>query len=129
LQDRQETWTNRTLKANQTLPLAPAGDLFRIQADLTFDERAVLTLNARGAKIVLNPKSISSGTTSAPLLQSLSHVDILIDRTSIEVFANDGQASLSKCFLPAENGLSLKATEGRVVVRHLKLTHLKSAWN
>ena len=29
LQDREENWTNRTLTAGQSVPLAPAGDLFQ----------------------------------------------------------------------------------------------------
>jgi len=44
------------------------------------------------------------------------------------VFANDGEASMSKCFLPTESGLSLKTTGGRAGIQRLKVINLKSAW-
>ena len=53
---------------------------------------------------------------------------MLIDRTFIEIFAAGGAASMSKCFLPTESGLSLRATGGRATIKHLKLIRLKSAW-
>jgi len=46
----------------------------------------------------------------------------------VEAFANNGEASMSKCFLPSESGLSLKAASGRISVHRLKLVYLKSAW-
>ncbi|MHC4249645.1 MAG: glycoside hydrolase family 32 protein [Planctomycetota bacterium] len=55
---------------------------------------------------------------------------ILVDRASIEVFANDGEASLSSCFLPKQKdtGLTFYAKDGEVRVRSLVVAKLKSAW-
>src|SRR6185503_13094056 len=113
-------WTSRTLRANQTLPLAPAGDLFRLQAQVSLDEGTTLTLNARGTKVTFTHQSMSCSAKPVPL-STLTNFEVLIDRTSIETFANDGAASMSKCFLPTESGLSLRAAGGQVAIKQLKL--------
>ncbi len=129
LYDSEVTWTNHTLNAGQSLPLAPSGDLFRIQADVTIEEGATLTLNVRGTRLAMARHSMAFGTKSVTVSTDLTSFDVLVDRTSVEAFANDGEESMSKCFLATESGLSLKATGGRVTMKRLKLIHLKSAWN
>lgn len=129
LYEHEETWTNRTLNAGQTLPLAPAGDLFRFVADVSLNEGSNLTLNLRGAKIVLTRNSMSYGTKPVTLATTLTKLDVLVDRASIEAFANDGEESMSKCFLPTESGLSVRASGARIVIKSAKLVYLKSAWN
>ena len=127
LHDREDSWTNRTLNAGQTLPLAPAGDLFRMLAEVTIAEGAALTLNVRGTKVVFTRNSIAAGPKPVPLSTALTDFEALVDRTSVEAFANKGEASMSKCFLPNESGLSLKAASGPVTIHRLKLVYLKSA--
>jgi sucrose-6-phosphate hydrolase SacC (GH32 family) len=87
-----------------------------------------VTLNVRGTKLTFRRQSMSCGAKPVSFATTLTNIDVLIDRTSIETFANDGAASMSKCFLPTESGLSLRAAEGRAAVKQLKLIHLKSAW-
>ena len=126
LHDGEEVWTNRTLNGGQTLLLAPSGDLFRLQAEVNLGEGATLTLNLRGSKVVFTRSSMTAGKPVA--FPTLTNFEVLVDRTSIEAFVNDGAASMSKCFLPTENGLSLRATSGRATIKQLKLIRLKSAW-
>ncbi len=128
LHDRTDIWTNRTLNAGQTLKFAPAGDLFRMQVEATLPERATLILNVRGTEVLLTHNHIASGTKPVPLSGSLTHFEVLVDRTSIEVFANHGEVSLSRCYLPTESGISVKANSESVAIKSLKLIHLKSAW-
>jgi levanase/fructan beta-fructosidase len=128
LHGRQELWTNRVLNAAHLLPLTPSGDLFRVQATVVLDEAATLTLNVRGLKLVFTRQTMACDAKPVSLATALADFDVLIDRTSVETFANNGAASMSKCFLPSESGLSLKATGGRATVQSLKLIHLNSAW-
>lgn len=127
LHDGEDVWTNRTLRANQTVLLAPAGDLFRLQAEVNLDEGATLTLNVRGSKISFTRTSMSCSEKPVTL-SKLTSFEVLIDRTSIETFANDGEASMSKCYLPTESALSFHSTGGQVIIKQLKLIRLKSAW-
>ncbi len=125
----KQTWTNRTLNSGQTLPLTPNGDLFRVQAQVSLESDATLTLNIRGAKIVFTRDSMNCGAKPVALSSPLTSFDVLVDRTSVEIFANDGEASMSKCFLATESGLSLRVTGGRATLQQVKLIHLNSAWS
>jgi sucrose-6-phosphate hydrolase SacC (GH32 family) len=129
LHDTEDTWTNRSLNAGQRLPLAPAGDLFRIRAEVIIDDAATLTLSVRGTTVVLKQKTVTGGTKPIPLLDALTKFEVLVDRTSVETFVNDGEVSISKCFLPTESGLYIKAADGRVLIRSLSLIRLKSMWS
>jgi fructan beta-fructosidase len=55
---------------------------------------------------------------------------LLVDRTSLEVFAHDGELSMSFCFLPeaAAAPLSFYAEGGAVQVHSLAVHELRSAW-
>ena len=95
---------------------------------MNLDEGATLTLNVRGSKVTFTRTNMSCSTRPVAL-GTLANFEVLIDRTSIETFANDGAASMSKCFLPTESALTLRATGGSVTLKQLKLIRLKSAWN
>jgi len=55
---------------------------------------------------------------------------LLIDRTSIEIFGNDGEVSMSCCYLPeaANHRLALRAEEKGIVINALTVHELRSAW-
>ena len=95
---------------------------------MNIDEGSTLTLNVRGTKVVLTRNSMACGAKPVSTATPLTSFEMLIDRTSIETFANEGEASMSKCFLASESGLSARATGGRVSIKRLSLVHLKSAW-
>ena len=52
----QDAWTNRTVKANEVLPLEPGGRLFHIMAKLSIAEGARLTFNILGVPVILTSK-------------------------------------------------------------------------
>jgi sucrose-6-phosphate hydrolase SacC (GH32 family) len=57
-------------------------------------------------------------------------LEILVDRSSIEIFANDGEVVLSSCFNPVagEDDLVLWTQGGELFVDELEIYQLKSAW-
>ncbi|MEJ0088449.1 MAG: glycoside hydrolase family 32 protein [Limisphaerales bacterium] len=128
LHDGQDVWTNRTLRADQTLPLEPAGQLFHIKAEVEISEGAKLIFKIRGASIVLTQKTLESGNQPARVAGQVHAVEILVDRASIEAFANDGEISSTCFFLPGENGLSVEAKDGSASIKSLAVYPLKSAW-
>ncbi len=64
-------------------------------------------------------------------LDGVVRLRILLDRTSLEVFANDGEISMTSCLVPAEQNTSLelyaKGTE--VHIESLAVHKLRSAWD
>jgi sucrose-6-phosphate hydrolase SacC (GH32 family) len=119
---------NRTLKANEELPLEPAGRLFHIKAEVSIPEGARLTFNIRGVPLVLTSETIESGTRPAAVTGRVRTVEILVDRASIEAFVNGGEISSTRFVLPSENGLSVKAEGASVVIQSLIVYSLTSAW-
>src|SRR5436190_5801541 len=106
LYNGEQTWTNRALRSGQVLPVSPSGQLFRLQAEVNLDDSATLTLSVRGTRIVLSRQNMNCGSKHVSLSAPLTSLDVLIDRTSVEIFANEGAASMSKCFLATESGIS-----------------------
>lgn len=128
LHQAPDGWTNRTLNANQMLPLEPAGRLFHLRAEVDIPERAKLTFNLRGIPVTLTPKALETGGRSAPVADRVRFVEILVDRASIETFINQGEISFTRFVLPKENGLSVKAEGGPVKILSLTVWPLRSAW-
>jgi sucrose-6-phosphate hydrolase SacC (GH32 family) len=58
-------------------------------------------------------------------------LEILLDRSSLEIFANDGKAVMSLRITPSENanGLYLFNTGGELLVNKLEIYPLNSIWN
>ncbi len=108
----QDSWTNRTLNAGQVLPLEPSGRLFHLQAALSIPAGARLIFNLRGVPVILTSQTVESGNRPASVFDRVKSVEILMDRASIEAFANQGEVSSTRFVLPDENGLSLKAEGG-----------------
>ena len=124
----QDTWTNRTLEANEVLPLKPAGQLFHIQAEVRIPEGAKLTFNIRDTPLILTSNTIESGARPAYVADQVEMVEILVDRASIEAFVNRGEVSSTRFVLPKGKGLSVKSEGGAVTIRSLAVYPLKSAW-
>jgi sucrose-6-phosphate hydrolase SacC (GH32 family) len=63
------------------------------------------------------------------LADGVLRLRLLVDRTSIETFADDGRVALSGCFLPPANNKSLEvfSERGAVTIRSLRVTELKPA--
>jgi len=123
-----DTWTNPSLQPGRTLDLNEPGDLFHIKMKVNIPEGATLTFNIRGIPLVLTHQAIACKTGPQALSGPLTDLEILVDRTSIEVFANHGEVSSSACFLPDSSGLSLEATGDSVKIPSLSVFQLNSAW-
>ena len=128
LHNGQDTWTNLIVKANEEVPLEPAGRLFQIQAEVSIPAGARLTFNILGVPVVLTSKTMASGTNPTLVQDRIKTVEILVDRGSIEAFANEGEVSSTRYVLPDQNGLSIKAEGGNVVFQSLNIYPLHSAW-
>jgi fructan beta-fructosidase len=128
LHRNEDRWTKRKLAPNQSLPLAPAGQLFHVLAEVQIPEGARLIFNLRGVPVVLTSKTLESGHKPATVQDRVQTIEFLIDRTSVEAFVNEGEVSSTRYALPRSNGLSLKAEGGTVTIQSLTLFRLNSAW-
>ena len=133
IEKEPDVWKDRTLNANANLVLEPSGDLYEIRAEVSIPANAKLNINLMGSRMGLTSDTFESGSprddvARATLQQPIKTLQILIDRTSIEAFVNHGEVSMSRCFLPRESGISLRAEGGPVSIKSLKVYPLYSAW-
>jgi sucrose-6-phosphate hydrolase SacC (GH32 family) len=128
-------WGDVALKPGENLLDGLRGDLFDIRAEIDPGKAEEFGFRIRGEPVTYNVKSkqINTGVLgSAPLELENGRISlrILVDRTSLEIFGNEGRVSLSSCFLPPPDNTILEtfAKGGQARIRHMEIRELKSAW-
>lgn len=127
--------TDLTL-VNDTVTLPqPGGELFDITCAFDPGEASGAGLVIRGARVEFSPRDrqISCLGCHAPLhlIDGQVRLRILVDRTSIEVFSEDGLVSMTSCFLPDLQApkIALFAAQGAALFSRITINELTSAWN
>ncbi len=121
-------WQDVTLNAGKVLPLDVPGDLFHIVAQTAISEGAVLIFRIRGTEVTLTDRTVACNSQPATVAELVQTVEILVDRTSLETFVNEGETSLSACFLPTDDHLTVECTQGVATLRSLQVFPLRSIW-
>ena len=113
----------------------PRGDLFDIALEFKPEQASAVTIKVRGETITLdlNAGTISFLSRSTPIqpIDGKIKLRLLIDRSSIELFGNDGQVSMSSCFVPPPENheLSLFVEGATITLGSVVVHELNSAWN
>jgi fructan beta-fructosidase len=138
LRGKPFSWSNLSL-APLSNPLASlSGDLWDISAEIELGTAKEITFKIRGRNISYtiaadpNHNRLTSGDLSANLPPKDGRIQlrILVDRTSVEIFANHGDLMMPATFLPDDNdhSLALTATAGSARVTSLTIHPMHSAW-
>jgi fructan beta-fructosidase len=150
LRQRTHTFTNLTVPAGD-MPFGDVtGDLFELRAEFELSPVGPADTNPsgpsrpataesfgliiRGIPVTydVTKQALSCRDVSAPLKPHDGRVrlHILVDRGSLEIFANSGRVALSVGVIPPDDNRSimLMARGGPVQVRTLDAHELKSAW-
>lgn len=142
LHEKGETWENKNLipGINKNLTHGIKGDClhligtFHLKTADSFGFVVRLDKKDNGTEIMYNVKlkTLSCMGKSAIIepVDGVLKLEILLDRSSIELFANDGKVVLSSCFTPAKEGtgLYLFNTGGEILVEKLEIYPMKSMW-
>ncbi len=134
LYGKEQKWQNLTLKPGDNPLSETSGELWDIQAEFEVGDAAAFGLRVRGENIRYDPKAqtVACLGRTAPLKLQNNRVILraLVDRTSLEVFGNQGQASLTSCFLPRpkDKSLAVYAEGGNARLVSLSVHPLHSAW-
>jgi len=123
---------NTLLKPGDNPLAGISGDLFDIQVAFEAGRGARLSVRVHGQAITCAGGTLSCLGRSAavPPVEGKVALRILVDRTSLEVFANHGAVSMSLCFLPKERDAKpeLRAEGGDIRIESLNVWRLRSAW-
>jgi sucrose-6-phosphate hydrolase SacC (GH32 family) len=112
-----------------------AGDLFDIDADISLSESGSVGFRIRGLEITYDTgaQELKCGKSAAALKASDGRIQlrILVDRTSVEIYANNGEVYMPLAAVPKDDrnkGLELFADGGAAQVNSLAIRELKSVW-
>ena len=133
--DQSRQWHNTVLEPDKPPFEAARGDLFDISTEIKLETARKLILSIRGTRMVYDcqSKMLTLGETKVPLApasENTMRLRILVDRGSLEVFTNEGEATISKLIRPSKDDLSVTfSTEGgTATLAALKAHSLKSIW-
>ena len=125
---KKHAWKDLALEAGTSRPLEADGELFHILAEVEIPIDSELAFRIRGTPVVITDQSIACNSNPARTSGGVKKVEILVDRTSIESYANDGEVSLSACFAPSSGGLAVECTKSSATIRSLEIFELESIW-
>ena len=134
LRGKKYSWKNTPLKRWENLLCGISSQLSEIQAEIELGDASQVGFTLRGTSVVYNVEkktlSCASKTVNLTPVDNKIKLHILVDRTSIEIFANDGRASIFYCRpLDACNTLlNIFAHGGQANIKSLNVWKLKSIW-
>ena len=134
LHGRKWEWTQHTIRPGENLLSGIQGELFELRAEIEPGDASEISFRVRGATLRYDPtrktlscldKTMSAGTTDGRL-----RLQLLIDRTTLEIFADRGRTSLSFFLAPSteQAPLGLIVAGGELKVRSLTVWEMKSIW-
>jgi sucrose-6-phosphate hydrolase SacC (GH32 family) len=135
LRKKEHKWQNIVLKPGEKPLEGITGELFEIKAQIEPREAKQVGFKIRGIGLLYDVKrqEIRCLGEDGPLKMTDGRIKLhlLVDRTSLEVFGNDGLLSMSSCMLPDHDNRSLAVfcRGGRIESCELRLCQLKSIWN
>jgi sucrose-6-phosphate hydrolase SacC (GH32 family) len=132
------SWKNLELKPGENPLAGISGELWDICAEIDPGTAKEVGFRVRGRTVVYTARertrngALSSANLSAQmgLKKGKLHLRVLVDRTSVEAFGNDGEVVIPACFLPEDNDRNLEvfASGGVATVISLDAYPMRSAW-
>jgi len=127
-------WNNIKLKPGENILSDIESELLDINAEFQIDEAKKFGFILNGKKIVYDGDNyeLKCGEESAPLkpIDGRIRLRILVDKVSIEIFANDGRLYMPIRSLPQgnERDVQIFTKGGDITVNSLVINELKSIW-
>jgi fructan beta-fructosidase len=118
------------VSAEAPLEVKTSGDLFEVKLDIELGTAEKVGLEFADVKVVYDVGEAKLNDAPLKPVDGVVTMQILIDRSSIEVFANGGRAYLFNGIeaAGAVEAMKVTATGGEAKVVSLVVTSLKSAW-
>ena len=134
LRTRTHEWSDIALNERDNPLAALTADLLDLETEFHAAAGTVTRLQMRGFSITYDAdaETLSSCGTATPLppIDGVVRLRILLDRTSIEVYANDGRVYIPRVVFPERRNrsVSITCTGGTTTATSLRVHELKSSW-
>jgi len=127
-------WKNKTLKPGENLLSDLSAELVHIWAGLQLHEATEIGFVIRDIPVAYDVKkqelSCQGNKATLKPVDGKIHLELLVDRTSIEIFGNGGRVYMPVGVILADNSKSLEifTKGGNTRVESLEVYELNSAW-
>lgn len=134
LRQREQRWKKQELAPGIVWTAGNAGELIDAALEIEPAQAEEVDLIVRGVPITYNVArqelACLDRKAPAPLRDGRVQIRLLADRTSLEIFADDGLLYMPLGWKPAENSRSISATArgGRAVLLDIDVYELESIW-
>jgi fructan beta-fructosidase len=135
LHRKKHAWQDLTVTEGGENPLdGISGDLFHIKAEFQVGEADEFGLNIRGVPVsyAVKPQRLSCKGRRVTLAPEDGRIrlEVLVDRTSIEIYGNDGRRYMPIGVIPPDDNRSLAifSKGGATQLTSLEVYELRSAW-
>ena len=135
LYTKQHEQKSRTLNPGDNALAGISSDLLDIALEIELRAATQVKLNLRGEEILYDTKAQKLKAFGRALaltpVNSRLMLRALLDRTSIELFANHGEVTFAGVYFPAASNhiLALTVEGGAAHINKLSVHELKSVWN
>jgi sucrose-6-phosphate hydrolase SacC (GH32 family) len=134
LHQRPRQWQNQTLKSDAELAVGSDAELFHVQAELDVRNCDTCGFNVRGVSVVYNARkqelTCFDKTAPLPAVDGTITLELIVDRTSIEIFGNHGRIymPMRADLVDKPESLDVFTTGGNTRIVSLKVYELESIW-
>ncbi|HLB74514.1 MAG TPA: glycoside hydrolase family 32 protein, partial [Sedimentisphaerales bacterium] len=131
---KKHSWKAETLEPERNLLSGTEGGLFHIIAEFNVGDAAQFGFVIRGTPVTydIEKQEISCSANSAKLKPADDKIrlEILVDRTSIEIFGNHGRVYMPMgAILPEDNKtIEIFSKDGSTTIGSLEVYELRSTW-
>ena len=134
LHEQEYHWKDEVLMPDGNLLAGIRGELFHLCGEIEPGDARELRLAIRGVPIAydVTKQELSCQGKTAPLkpVNGTIRLEVLVDRTSIEIFGNGGRIYMPIGVIPADDDKSLQfsARAGKASILSLDVYCLRSVW-
>ena len=142
LHGKQQAWRNLTVNPGDNPMSSLKGELYHIVSEFVVDKNTAeeFGFNLRGFEVFYNTKTnmirarrpTDNVVSEVKLMPEKGKIrmEILLDRASVEIFANNGEVPMSFFYLPDDGNRSLSVVckEGNVLLNSMDVYELGSIW-
>jgi sucrose-6-phosphate hydrolase SacC (GH32 family) len=134
IQDKERVWQDWAVRPGQTPLPSVEGELLDTEVEFRPGERGRCGLLVRGIPVIYDTASqvlsCQGRTATMVPVKGVVRLRLLVDRASVEVFANNGRVALPIGVLldRSERGVSVLAEDEPAWVNSLRVCELDSVW-
>jgi fructan beta-fructosidase len=131
---KKRSVSDRLVKPGENPLAGVEGDLLDVRAEVEVPAMGDWTFDLRGVKVTYDAvkQEVNAAGKTVPVkpISGKVRLRLLLDRGSLELFANDGAAALSAAAKPgtANRSLALTCRGGTIKVMSLEVYELRSVW-